>query len=337
VLAWLPLMRACAPLLGFFLCLGALPARAQEDWFASLYTPGGIELRADARVFSLFALLNRTGYDTGTLRREHPVPAWQYTPARARVREALGGADPSVLQRAQAFFDAHPLPLERYLAVTVRMQDEDAPAEPRELAGLEVLLDRVEAHWPVAALRAETYADHRTAMRAYLPLLEEPWRKTHRLLQTPEGQPGLRVVVNLLDAEGQAHGFRTGQGAVVVVVGPSPTPALERVMWEYARALLSPRIAEQAQARWAAGPALLREAQALGARETTVGAYATALLSRALALAALGAPPTAYDNAGREGYFGLKELAGSFENPRPVDAWALEGLARVGSERPSRK
>ncbi|WP_075005610.1 hypothetical protein [Stigmatella aurantiaca] len=329
-------MRACAPLLGILLLLGAPPAHAQEDWFASLYTPGGIELRADSRVFSLYALLNRTGYDTGTLRREHPVPAWQYAPARARVREALGGADPSVAQRAQAFFDAHPVPLERYLAVTVRMQDEDAPPEPRELAGLEVLLDRVEAHWPVPALRAETFADHRAAMRAYLPLLDAPWRRTHQLLRLPEGQPALRVVVNLLDAEGQAHGFRTGQGAVVVV-GPSQTPALETVMWEYARAMLPPRIAEQAQARWAAGPALLREAQALGAKETTVGAYATALLSRALALAALGAPPSAYDKAGREGYFGLKELAGSFDNPRPVDGWALEGLARVGSERPSRK
>lgn len=332
----MPLMRACAPLLGLFLLLGALPARAQEDWFASVYTPGGIELRADTRVFSLYALLNRTGYDTGTLRREHPVPAWQYTPTRARVREALSGADPSVAQRAQAFFDAHPVPLERYLAVTVRMQDEDAPPEPRELAGLEVLLDRVEAHWPVPALRAETFAEHRAAMRAYLPLLDAPWRRTHQLLRLPEGQPALRVVVNLLDAEGQAHGFRTGQGAVVVV-GPSQTPALELVMWEYARAMLPPRIAEQAQARWAAGPALLREAQALGAKEATVGAYATALLSRALALTALGAPPSAYDKAGREGYFGLQTLAGSFDNPRPVDAWALEGLARVGSERPSRK
>ncbi|ADO72106.1 uncharacterized protein STAUR_4326 [Stigmatella aurantiaca DW4/3-1] len=330
-------MRACAQVLGLFLALGVLPAHAQQDWFASVYTPGGIEVRADARVFALFALFNRTGYDTGTLRREHPVPAWQYPPSRARVRQGLSGAEPSVLQRAQAFFDAHPLPLEHYLAATVFMEDEDAPAEPRELAGLEVLLDRVEEHWPVPALRAETFPDYRAAMRAYLPLLDEPWRRTHRLLHLPEGKPLLRLVVNLLDAEGQVHGFRTRQGAVVVVVGPSRTPALEKVMWEYARALLPTRIGEQAQARWAVGPTLLREAQARGARETTVGAYAVALLSRALALSALAAPPSAYEDAGREGYFGLQELAGSFDNPRPVDAWALEGLARIGSERPSRK
>ncbi|MDC0707609.1 hypothetical protein POL68_03920 [Stigmatella sp. ncwal1] len=336
MLASTPLMRACAQVLGFFLALAALPAHAQEDWFASVYTPAGIEVRAEARVFSLFALLNRTGYDTGTLRREHPVPAWQYPPSRTRVREALSRADPAVAQRAQAFFDAHPVPLERYLAATVRMGDEDAPPEARELAGLEVLLDRVEEHWPVPALRAETFPDYRAAMRTYLPLLDEPWRRTHRLLRLPEGKPRLRLVVNLLDAEGQVYGFQTGQGAVLVV-GPSRTPALEKVMWEYARTLLPARIGEQAQTRWAAGPALLREAQALGAKETTVGAYAVSLLSRALALSALAAPISAYEDAGREGYFGLQELAGSFDNPRPVDAWALEGLARVGSERPSRK
>jgi hypothetical protein len=330
----MPLMRACPLVLGLLLVLGALPAHAQEDWFASLYTPGGIELRADGRVFSLFCLFNRAGYDVGTLRREHPVPAWQYAPARARVREALASADPTVLQHAQAFFDAHPLPLERYLAATVRLNDVDT--EPRGLEGLEALLDRAEEKWPVPALRAETFEDARAVMRAYLPVVDSPFRRANTLLRLPEGGPSIRLVVNLLDVEGPVRAFRDGHGAVLVV-GPGRTPDLERLMWEYARLMLPPRIGEQAQARWTAGPALLREAQALGAREATVAEYAVALLSRAVALAALEAPTSAYEKAGREGYFGLKALAGSFGDPRSVDAWALEGLARVGSERPSRK
>jgi hypothetical protein len=330
-------MRACAQVAAVLLALGALPAHAQGDWFASIYTPGGIELRADARVFTLFALLNRTGYDAGPLRREHPVPAYRYSPARTRVREALAGADPSVLQRAQAFFDAHPVPLERYLALAVRMEDEeDVPAELRALEGLETLLDHVEAKWPVPVLWVETFDDYRAAMRSHLAVLDAPLQRAQRLLRLPEKGEGLRVVVNLLGAEGWVRGFRTRQG-VAVVVGPGRTPEVERVVWEYARLMLPRQVGEQAQARWAAGPALLQEARALGAREATVGEYAVALLSRALALTAVGAPDSAYEAASGEGYFGLKALAGSFGDPRPVETWAPEALARLGAGRPSRK
>jgi hypothetical protein len=188
----------------------------------------------------------------------------------------------------------------------------------------------------VPVLRAETFDDYRTAMRSYVAAVDAPLQRTQRLLGLPEGGLAVRVVVNLLGAEGWVRGFRTGQG-VAVVVGPGRTPELERVVREYARLVLPPRVGEQAQARWAAGPALLREAQALGAREATVGEYAVALVSRAVALAALEAPDAAYEAARREGYFGLKVLAGSFGDSRPVDAWVLEGLARVGTGQAPRK
>jgi hypothetical protein len=337
VLACTLLMRACAPVIAVLLALGAPLAHAESDWFASIYTPDGVELRADSRVFTLFALLNRAGYDAGPVRRQYPVPSYRYPPARVRVREALASAEPAVLQRAQAFFDAHPLPLERYLAMAVRMEDEaEVPAELRELEGLEPLLDLVEAKWPVPVLRTETFDDYRSVMRSYLAVLDAPLQRAQRLLRVPERGPGVRVVVNLLGEEGWVRGARTREG-VAVVVGPGKTPEIERVMWEYARLMLPPRVGEQAQARWAAGSALLKEAQSLGAREATVGEYAVALLSRAVALAALEAPDSAYEAASREGYFGLKALAGSFADSRPVDAWALEGLARVGTGRPLRK
>lgn len=337
MLACTPVMRACGPILAVLLALGPSLAHAETDWFSRIDTPGGIELRADSRVFTLFALLNRAGYDAGPVRREHPVPAYRYSPARVRVREALASADSAVLQRAQAFFDAHPLPLERYLALAVRLEDTpEVPPELRELEGLEALLDLVESRWPIPGLRSETFEEYRGAMRSYVAVLDVPLQRVQRVLRLPESRPGLRVLVNLLGAEGWSRGFRTPQ-AVVVVVGPGRSPEVERVVWEYARLLLPPRVSEQAQAQWAAGPSLLKEAQALGAREATVGEYAVALVSRALALAAMGAPDSAYEAASREGYFGLKILAGSFEDPRPVDGWVMEGLARVAAGRPSRK
>ncbi|NPC86394.1 hypothetical protein HPC49_50440, partial [Pyxidicoccus fallax] len=60
-----------------------------------------------------------------------------------------------------------------------------------------------------------------------------------------------------------------------------------------------------------------------------VGEYGVALVSRALALMATDAQEAAYEAAGRQGYFGLKALTRSFDESRPVDAWALDGLTRV--------
>jgi hypothetical protein len=101
------------------------------------------------------------------------------------------------------------------------------------------------------------------------------------------------------------------------------------VVREFARSVLSSRMGARLESRWTGGVGTLREARGAGAAEATVGEYGVALLSRALALRATDAQEAAYEAAGRQGYFGLKALARSFEDSRPVDAWALDGLSRV--------
>jgi hypothetical protein len=328
------------PLLVIFILLGASrPALAQgpgaEDWFSSVYSAGGVEVRADGRVFTLFALLNRVGYDAGSRYREHPVPAFRYGPARTRVREALVAASPAVVAQAQAFFDAHPVPLEDYLARL--MGGPQASGAARGLDGLEALLARVEAEWPVASLRAETLELYRAEQRAWLPLLDAPLQQAARLLGLPEGKPPLEVVVNLLDAEGSIRRVETGHGWVLVVGPATRRPEMEPVVRELARGVLSSRMGARLESRWTGGAVTLREARGAGAGEATVGEYGVALLSRALALMATGAQEAAYEAAGRQGYFGLKALARSFDDPRPVDAWALDGLNRVNPGQALRK
>ncbi|QSQ26180.1 hypothetical protein JY651_15135 [Pyxidicoccus parkwayensis] len=329
-----------APLLAILILLGApgpAPAQtraravasalAEEDWFSSVYSAGGLEVRADGRVFTLFALLNRLGYDAGSRYREHPVPAYRYGPARTRVREALVTASPVVLADAQAFFDAHPVPVEDYLARL--LAGPQASEAARRLDGLETLLARVEAEWPVAALRAETLDLYRAEQRAWLPLLDAPLQQAARLLGLPEGKPALEVVVNLLDAEGSIRRVEAGRGWVLVVGPATRRPEMEPVVREFARSVLSSRMGARLESRWTGGVGTLREARGAGAAEATVGEYGVALLSRALALRATDAQEAAYEAAGRQGYFGLKALARSFEDSRPVDAWALDGLSRV--------
>ncbi|NTX16892.1 hypothetical protein HUA76_39575 [Myxococcus sp. CA056] len=337
-----------APHLAFLLLLGvhaSAPAHAgstaqvsiapEEDWFASQYTPGGLEVRADVRVFTLFALLNRAGYDAGPVERAHPVPTYRYGRARTLVREKLATAAPSVLEEARAYFAAHPEPVEVYLARI--LGGPDVPGAPGDLVGLEALLARVEREWPVAALRAETLPDFRAAQRAWLPLLDGPFKQAARLLGLREGEPAPRVVVNLLEAEGSVRPVDTGRGWVIVVGPATRAPEPEPVVRELARGLLSSRLAGRLGARWAGGAAALKDARAKGAGEGTVDDYGVALLSRALALTATGAPAGAYEAAQREGYFGLKTLSRSFEDTRPVDVWALDGLARAVTQQANRK
>jgi hypothetical protein len=124
-----------------------------------------------------------------------------------------------------------------------------------------------------------------------------------------------------------------GDGEVVVVAGPSEKPNVEGVVRAYAEVFLAPQVSKKAQS-WSGGAGLLREAQLAGAEEASVGDYATALLARALALKATDANDAAYEAASKKGYFGLKDIARYYDDGKPVEAWALEALAKAEARRP---
>ncbi len=324
-----------------FVCLVAGAARAESDWFASLYTGDGTELRADERVFTLYALLNAMGYDDAPISRQNPLPKHAFHPVRAQVRQKLLSASPEVRKQADAFFDAHPVPLGRYLAYTVSGAPPPFASAPKskelaDLKGLEGLLAAVYGQWSVQDLMGQVQAEYRKGLKGYLTALDAPLSKARKLLKVPENGPQSLVVLNLLDAQNEVKGVM-GDGEVVVVVGPSDKPNVEGVVREYGRAFIEPQVSKKAQASWAGGASLLKEAQLLGAPERTVGDYASALVARALALRALDAPDAAYESAAGQGYFGLKEIARGFDEGRPVDAWALDALAKAEARRPARK
>src|SRR4051794_20683423 len=92
------------------LVLVASPAFASSkgDWFASLYTGEGVELRNDERVFTLFAIFTAMGSDQSPVTRKDPLPKVIYPPVRQQVRGRVIGGDAEVRNAADAFFDAHP-------------------------------------------------------------------------------------------------------------------------------------------------------------------------------------------------------------------------------------
>lgn len=323
-----------------FVLFTTTAARAESDWFASLYTGDGIELRADERVFTLYALFNAMGYDDAPLVRKDPLPKYQFGPVRAEIRQKLLAADPSVRQQANVFFDAHAAPMSHYLEYAVQaapppFQSGAKAKDVQDLKGLESLLATVYTRWNVQDLMGQVQTEYRKALKPYLAALDAPMSKARKILHVPENGPQSLLVMNLLEAEDKVTGVM-GDHEVVLVVGPSQKPDVERLVQEYARVFVEPAVAKKA-ASWAGGTTLLREAQLMGATEKTVPEYATALFTRAVALRAVDAPDSAYDAAAQKGYFGIKDIAQKFDDQRPVEAWALDALQKAETRRPAKK
>lgn len=331
-------MRTALALASFFLL--ASTARAEKDWFASLYTGDGIELRADERVFALYALFNAMGYDDAPLARQDPIPKRKFHPVREQVRSKVLAIDPELRKQVDAFFDAHPQPLGRYLAYAASSAPPpfSTGAKAKELSdlkGLEGLLAKAWTGMKLSELMGGVQAEYRKGLKGYLTAVDEPMAKARKMLRVPEGGPESTLVLNLLDAHDAVIGV-LGDGEVLLVVGPADKPNVEGVVREYARVNVEPVVSKKAKG-WGGGATMLREAQALGAQERTVPEYATALVSRALALKATGAPEAAYDAAAQRGYFGLRELAKGFDDARPLAGWLMDALAKAEARRPSPK
>lgn len=315
-------------------------ASTQGDWFASLYSGDGVELRNDERVFALFAVLNASGFDEGPVTRKEPVPKVTYHPVRQLVRSRVIGGDAEVKKGADAFFDAHPQSLRKYLTYALHSAQPPFASGAKakdlaELKGFEQVLARAWTGWKLDEVMAGVQQDYRQALKVYLPVIDGPLAKARATLKIPESQEAL-LVVNLLDSQDKVRAVHGEGSEAYLIVGPSETPNVEGLLREYARLWVEPVVAKKVGG-WGGGAAVLREAQVAGAADQTVAEYATSLLSRAVALRALDASDAAYDAAAQKGYFGIKEVAKMFDEGKPLDAWALDAMQRVEARRPAKK
>lgn len=237
-------------------------ARGEGDWLAGVYTDQGIEVRADERVFTLYAVLNAMGYDEAPLARAAPVAKREMHPVRARIRREFR-LSPELASEMDAFFDAHPSPAEDYARYALSLGGppafERTAASERELQGFERLLARAYGEGGLATLFQQAYAEYRPALRGYHAVIDAPTRAVHRALHVTEGGgPRIAVVVNLLDGRGKVTAASLGE-EMFVVVGPSQTPDVMAVATEMARAHLSSTAAAREPG---AAPALDRLARA---------------------------------------------------------------------------
>lgn len=315
-------------------------AASKGDWFASLYTGEGVELRNDERVFALFAVFNASGFDAGPVTRKDPVPRVTYHPVRQLVRARVIGGDPEVRKAADTFFDAHPTALRKYLSYAVASEGAPFAAgakakDLQELKGLEAVLARAWKEWKLEELMGTVQADYRKSLKTYLTVTDGPLQKARATLKTPESQEVL-IVVNLLDAQDQVRAVTGEAGEAFLIVGPSDKPNVQGLIKEFARNSIEASV-NKAAAKWAGGAAVLKEAQLAGATETTVQEYAAGAIAEAVALRSLDANDAAYEAASSRGYFGIKDIAKLFDEGKPLDTIVSDALGKIETRRPAKK
>ncbi|MFT3707879.1 MAG: hypothetical protein QM817_09505 [Archangium sp.] len=322
------------------LCAAPAFAGSKGDWFASLYTGEGVELRNDERVFTLFAIFNAMGFDQGPVTRKDPIPRVVYHPVRQQVRGRVIGGDPEVRKAADAFFDAHPTVIRRYLSYVVAADQPPFAAgakakDLQELKGLEQLLAKAWTGWKLEELMASVQVEYRKSLKAYLTGTDFPLNRTRAMLKIPENAEAL-IVVNLLDAQDQVRAVSGENNEAFIIVGPSDKPNVEGVIREYARLTVEPAVAKQV-GKWAGGVPVLKEAQLAGVTDQSLQEYATAAICTAIALRAIEAPDAAWEAANTKGYFGIRDIARLFDEGKPLDTIVVDAMQKLETRRPAKK
>lgn len=310
----------CTTALAAVLLLAPAVANAADDWANSLYSEGGVEVRADERVFTLFALFNAMGMNDAPILRKDPILKREYDPVRERVRDLLR-IDPKLRPEVEAFFDAHPQPIRSYIAFVLSVGQaptfEVKGPLPREAAGLkgfEALLARFHASSKIGVLFERETAAQRETLKQFAALVDGPVLKARDLLRTPEtdDSPRLVLVVNLLDGRGSGYGVGF-PNETFLVVGPLGKEAdISPAVKAFAR-VTTQEAAEKGFKALKGGADLFDEVKdsgfAVGAEN--VADYIAETVARAVAIkatAAEGASGKAYDREHKSGFVLIKDM-----------------------------
>lgn len=267
---------------------------------SGLISREGIEVRADQRVYTLFALFNALGYDRESTRGARPLAAPQYDALREAVRHQLA-TSAFDLGPARAYVQGHPDELAAYVRQVVRLgpaPDFAAPSAPdrAELAALGQVLERF--HHEVAG---RLFEEQREAMRAiakdWIVALDKATDRSREIvrmsedesveldLELTEGDTAsersrIIVVVNPLDTHGAVY-VAERPGERFVVFGPTEVLAqsVDAVVLDFQRDLIAPCL-QRALARF--DPAKLQAA--LRTRMGNGGSPEQQLIGEALAV-----------------------------------------------------
>lgn len=295
-------------------------ARASDDWASSLYSEGGVEVRADERVFTLFALFNAMGMNDAPILRKDPIPKRDYDPVRERVRDLLR-IDPKLRPEFEAFFDVHPQPIRSYIAFVLALGNPPTfeikgplPKEAAGLKGFEKLLARFYESSKIGVLFARETAAQRETLKQFSAMVDKPLQKARDILRDPEtdSSPRLILVVNLLDGRGSGYGVGFPEETYLVVGPLGKTPDISPAVKAFARVTVQ-EAAEKGFKSLKGGADLFDEVKDSGhaVGSETVADYIAETVARAVAIRATaveGSAGKAYDREHKSGFVLIKDM-----------------------------
>ncbi|MDQ7828273.1 MAG: Ig-like domain-containing protein [Armatimonadota bacterium] len=203
-----------------------------------------VEVRADERLFTLFAALNAAGYDEG-LRESGAV--------RQAVRDRLGDLPLRVVEPVRRYREEHPLPLEAYVRSTLTLGAPPGFAEQRALRGLEgwgrVLADFYKAAGVADLWKAQAEAHQQAAAALAGDGLALMGRTLDYLRAGDAPRERLVLVPNLLDAPGRGYLVPLDDVVVFVLgsVGPPDSVTLVTLTARLVLGTLRPEAAAEVQ------------------------------------------------------------------------------------------
>jgi hypothetical protein len=309
----------------------SVPSGAQAQSDEGVFSADGVQLHSDARVHTLFGVLNARGYDEESSRGLPPTLAPRFHAMRLHVREAFKLA-PDVQKTADTFLAAHPDHVTRYTRAALEL--EDAPRfgvpEGQNLGGYEGLGKVLAAAWGGggAATYDEDIQDMRRGLKDLLPRVDQTavdLRKVFHLTGSAEellaaesdDTDRLVVIYNPLDSHGVVVRHAVGSTRYVVL-GPwakvTDKGVMDPVVVELARNLV---LADLKKA--AATPEAAELCKKAGPSCAAMGqeAFVAELFARAAARKVLGRPVVLKNGTTVE-----PELFGEVELAKAVDAFA---------------
>ncbi len=315
----------------------------ETDWYLSVYSPKGIEVRSDERTFELFALFNAAGLDEGQKTVPRPLAQIEYAPIRATIRRAIAQSQAGLGDAAKAFLASHPGSVADYVdtllgAVTRSNRspiDAQSIVEPRNRDAFELLVTKAKTAFNTHAVFADSIETQRSAVRTLAGSVDgllEPLTK--RLGDVKPAR--FEVVFNPLDVPGEVRRVRRSDGSWLMLAAPLQSGTEVGIVRE-AAAMSIDKQCHALASKWSAGAEVLALAQAIGAPDTSVSEYLCSLLSTALALNSVGAEEAVFERLQAKGYFGLKEAAKVLNEAKSLEIGLSEAVSRIDARRTGKK
>ena len=223
----------------------SLVALSAPAWAATdeapiqLYTPQGVNIRLDERVFHLFAALNAAGYSAEDKRRGPPLNAPVYHPVRVQVRDALRDRrDAPIVEKLRDLFESHPQPIAVYLeALLAEEGDRLSPAAKKLKPELD-LIDTFAEEASLQKLFDQLAVEQRDLAKKLMKAIDEDLAAAKEMIDSDLRAPVNTVVVpNPLDSHTALETIDVGEKRFIVV-GPDFDEARQNLVTELAKPYL---------------------------------------------------------------------------------------------------